>query len=240
MSIQVSVTVFNRGSDPVSTPFNVKLTSDQGDVLQLDSAFQPVNTTIASGGSVTVSWNWVPHVADNVGQLRLLTDALGQVAESNELDNVTVRNVNITAPPPTPTYTCGPFDKPLITDNPSTTVVERLALGAKEKRTIPVKLQLIRNNLPATDYNLVPPPVISVAFTGSTSSVPVTVTADLANGSADDGNALRYDPSEQSWKFNLSTKNLSQAGTYTISIVSGDNSAYTVNPANCSIAFERK
>ncbi|MSV34480.1 MAG: hypothetical protein EXQ47_02620 [Bryobacterales bacterium] len=68
----------------------------------------------------------------------------------------------------------------------------------------------------------------------------MTVTADLANGSADDGNALRYNAADQSWKFNLSTKNLSQAGTYTISIVSGNISLYTVNPANCSIAFERK
>jgi hypothetical protein len=44
---------------------------------------------------------------------------------------------------------------------------------------------------------------------------------------------------DEAWHFNLKTKEYTAAGTYTITMVSGDNSEYIVDPT-CEAVFERE
>jgi hypothetical protein len=141
-----------------------------------------------------------------------------------------------------PEYFCSAFENPLIHDDPNTGPVEQLILNAKERRTVPVKLQISdSNNAPLTAAELSVPPVATVMYTSSViGSVATEVTDLLSPGQADDGNSFRYDSTSQRWIFNLSTKNLTATGTYTVGVTSGDTAAYSLNVSNCAIAFARK
>ena len=120
--------------------------------------------------------------------------------------------------------------------------MEQLILNAKERRTIPVKLQILdSNNLPLTNTTITVPPVITLMYTSGVIGSPTTAVTDLLSpGQADDGNSFRYDPTSQKWIFNLSTKNSTAAGTYTIGVISGDDTIYGLNVSDCSVAFARK
>ena len=51
----------------------------------------------------------------------------------------------------------------------------------------------------------------------------------LAAGQGTDGNQFEFN--DPVWQFNLKTKNYTGSGTYTVSIISGDSSEYTIDPA---------
>ena len=85
-----------------------------------------------------------------------------------------------------------------------------------------------------TDADIVAPPVIQVSFdSGGDSAVDVTDDA-LPAGQGTDGNQFSFSGSK--WQFNLKTKNYSSSGTYTVTMVSGDASEYTIDPT-CAGVF---
>jgi len=119
----------------------------------------------------------------------------------------------------TPTYSCVGFDPPL--DNGAVTV--------KKNRVLPLKAALVdENGAPVTNADVSAPPVIQVFFdSGTALAVDVTDQA-LSAGQGTDGNQFEF--SDGKWRFNLQTKKYTAAGTYTITMVSGDDSEYTIDP----------
>ena len=117
---------------------------------------------------------------------------------------------------------------------------EPLSLSAKNKRAIPVKMRLYDyagNEL--TDADFAYPPVANVSFmtgnngAGAESDAALTVQSD-------DSNAFRYDTNEGQWILNLAAKQYSAAGTYTVSVVSGDSGFAISSLGSCSQDFVRR
>lgn len=105
----------------------------------------------------------------------------------------------------------------------------------KKNRVLPLKAQLFESvSNPITDLDIVAPPVIQILFTsGITPAEDVTAQA-LSAGQGTEGNQFEFGTGK--WQFNLNTKNYTAAGTYTISMVSGDESEYTIGPT-CMAEF---
>ena len=141
------------------------------------------------------------------------------------------------APPLIPVYTCWgddflpPFDVPL-------------TLKKKVKRVIPVKMMLDdEDGNPLTDLDFFPPnpPVINVMYSAVGDGSDYTESEDLLPaGNANDDNIFRWDPDDQIWIYNLSTKLHMAAGLYKVTAVSGDEDAYTIDSSSCQGTFERQ
>lgn len=136
------------------------------------------------------------------------------------VDDVTINDYLEDFEPPA--YSCVGFEPPL--DNGPITV--------KKNRVLPFKAELLNGDgLPVTD--LTPLPVIQVMFDSGVGPEDLSDDA-LSAGKGIDGNQFEFDGSK--WRFNLSTKNYSTSGTYTVTIVSGDGSAYNISPT-CEATF---
>lgn len=118
------------------------------------------------------------------------------------------------------------------------------SISKKAKGTIPVKLALWDDTALITDYDLSAPPVINVIFEGTTYGDGTTDDAALESvGSANDGNEFTYNAAEQVWQYNLSTKQFSSPGTYTVTVRSGDENEYKIDTEDdtvCTQTFTRK
>lgn len=125
----------------------------------------------------------------------------------------------VATPVPTTTYSCIGFDPPM--DNGAVTV--------KKNRVLPLKAALVdENGAPIANADVSALPVIQVFFdSGIGPAVDVTNEA-LSAGQGTDGNQFEF--SDGKWRFNLQTKKYTAAGTYTITMVSGDDSEYTIDP----------
>ena len=76
-------------------------------------------------------------------------------------------------------------------------------------------------------------------LTSSQNGDPQDVTDDAYPvGWGTEGNEFEYNLADQVWQYNLRTKNNSAAGTYTITIVSGDESEYLID-RTCEAVFEK-
>lgn len=112
---------------------------------------------------------------------------------------------------------------------------EPLTLKAKVSRAIPVKMVLtnLYGNI-ITDADIITPPVVNVSFDSANS---LNYDNNLVPpGLSDDSNAFRYDPIDQLWIINLATKQFSSPGTYTVTVLPGDDS-YVIE--GCSQTFTR-
>lgn len=117
---------------------------------------------------------------------------------------------------------------------------EPLSLSAKNKRAIPVKMRLYDyagNELTDTDFAY--PPVANVSFTAGNNGTVAESEAALTVQS-DDSNAFRYDPSAGQWILNLAARQYSSAGTYTVSVASGDPDFAISSLGSCSQDFVRQ
>lgn len=84
------------------------------------------------------------------------------------------------------------------------------------------------------------PPVVQVLFHSFAGGDAVDVTDDaLPSGASTDGNQFRYSTEDGVWRHNLRTRDHTSAGTYTITMVSGDALEYTIDPT-CEANFERQ
>ncbi len=108
----------------------------------------------------------------------------------------------------------------------------------KKNRVLPLKVELRDENcdLAMDDTDIVTPPVLQVTYAAG--ALPATDVTDeaLSAGWGTEGNQFEYDISTGLWRFNLKTKNYTASGTYTISIVSGDDTEYTID-SSISAAF---
>lgn len=100
----------------------------------------------------------------------------------------------------------------------------------KKNRALPLKAQLFDAIGAVTDLDIVSVPVLQVIFSSVGGGPPVDVTDDsLAGGRGTEGNQFVF-TEEGKWQFNLKTKNYTAEGTYTITMVSGDESEYIIDP----------
>jgi len=137
-------------------------------------------------------------------------------------------------PPPLPELACSgflpPFDQPL-------------SLKKKVKRAIPVDMVLTdADGFTITDTDIVAPPVINVLFGAQVYGVMPPDTDDLLPlGSANDDNIFRFDIDSWQWIYNLGTKQFTAAGTYTVTVASGDETEYTIDTSGgqCTQTFVR-
>jgi hypothetical protein len=109
----------------------------------------------------------------------------------------------------------------------------------KGKRALPLKAQLFdAEGVEMTDLTLTAQPVVQVLFDSADGmDVAVDVTASaLPVGLGDDGNQFVYDTAEEKWRYNLKTLNYTASGTYTVSMDSGDDTEYVVDPT-CTAQF---
>lgn len=91
-----------------------------------------------------------------------------------------------------------------------------------------------------TDLDLLAPPVIQVVFAPNNGDAPTDVTDDaLPAGMGTDGNQFEYNIEEGHWQYNLKTDDYTAAGTYTISIESGDPDEYELD-SSCEAQFVRQ
>ena len=126
-----------------------------------------------------------------------------------------------------PTVTCEGFDPPM--DVPVT---------VKKNRALPLKALLFDEmDILVTDVDVTAFPIVQVLFDSGFGGDPVDVTADaLPAGQSSEGNNFSFDVASSRWKYNLKTKNHGAPGTYTITMVSGDESEYRVDPT-CTAIF---
>lgn len=119
-----------------------------------------------------------------------------------------------------PTLSCVGFEPPL-EDGPVT---------VKKNRALPLKAQLLdSDSILVTDSDIVSPPVIQVLFDSGTEPAMDVTGYVLSAGQGTDGNQFVF-TDDLKWQFNLKTKNYSAAGTYTVTMESGDESEYTISP----------
>ena len=76
-------------------------------------------------------------------------------------------------------------------------------------------------------------------FTANDGDDATDVTDDaLSSGQGTDGNQFEYQPDDGKWHFNLKTENYTAAGTYVITLESGDENEYTMD-STCEARFVR-
>lgn len=146
-----------------------------------------------------------------------------------EVTSVTITEIN-TAPQLVCHGFMPPFDK-------------ALSLKRNVKRAIPVDIELTDGDaFIITDLDIDAPPVVNVLFAGELSTeVPPDANDLLPLGSANDDNQFRFDPESGKWIYNLGTKQFGAAGSYTVTVASGDTAEYTIDVAGgaCSQTFVR-
>jgi hypothetical protein len=118
--------------------------------------------------------------------------------------------------------------------------MDRGPVTVRGNRAVPLKAQLFDGaDGEVSDVDIGAPPVLQVSFRSTTEGDPVDVSADAYPvGWGTEGNQFEYNFVDQVWQYNLKTKNYSAAGTYTIKMVSGDDSEYIIDPT-CQATFER-
>ncbi len=124
-------------------------------------------------------------------------------------------------------YTCDGFFPPLANS----------PVKVKKNRTLPHKAELLHENgAIATDTDLPALPVIQVLYSSSINVDAIDVTDEaLAAGHGTDGNEFVF-TEDMLWQFNLKTKNYTAPGTYTVTMESGDDSEYVIEPT-CTVQF---
>jgi hypothetical protein len=115
------------------------------------------------------------------------------------------------------------------------------SVTARGNRALPFKAQLYdADGYLITDSDIAAPPVIQVLFDSGGGGDPVDVTDDaLPAGMGSDGNQFEFDLLDESWHFNLKTKDYNAVGTYTVTMVTGDASEYIIDPT-CEAVFVRQ
>lgn len=180
------------------------------------------NTQYWLVASTPVPGTHVVWYANSVGQTGR---ALGQNNSWLLLSNDATGVFRINSIPTSPVYSCSGFEPPM--DNGAVTV--------KKNRALPLKAQLLdETGTPLTDADIIAAPVIQVMFQPQ-SGTAIDVTDDaLPVGLGTDGNEFVYTGSN--WQYNLKTHNYTASGTYTIIMVSGDESEYVIDPT-CEAVF---
>ncbi len=122
-------------------------------------------------------------------------------------------------------YSCFGFEPPM----------DKGAVKVKKNRVLPLKAELgSACGYLVTDADIIAPPVIQIMYDSGTAPAEDVTDDALSAGQGDDGNQFVYTGSK--WQFNLKVKNYSSSGMYTITMVSGDDTEYVIDPT-CEAQF---
>lgn len=139
--------------------------------------------------------------------------------------------INVTNAHPA-VYSCSGFTAPFD---------QALSLKSKVQRAIPLKMQLYDSN-----HNLVtntsvagPAPAVTISYQAQNSAAVDESTMLAPAGNSSTGNTFSYDPTSQSWQYNMDSTPFSAKGTYKIQAISADPSLYTISPT-CTGTFVRQ
>ena len=129
--------------------------------------------------------------------------------------------------PTAPAHACVGFKKPL---------KKKARVWINRNRVLPLRAKLIDSEgMELDDTNLQASPVVQIEFDSGISGPTDDITDDALPAEIGmDGNQFVY--RGRKWKFNLKVKNLTAPGTYIVSLESGNEAEYRVDP-NCSIKF---
>jgi hypothetical protein len=109
--------------------------------------------------------------------------------------------------------------------------MDKFPVRAKKNRVFPLKMELFDADGEVTDADLNAAPVVEVMFSSTDPDDESGVIDEvLAAGQGTDGNQFVY-TEEGIWHFNLKSKDHSAKGTYTVTVVSGDEAEYTIDPS---------
>jgi hypothetical protein len=123
------------------------------------------------------------------------------------------------------TATCTGFEPPM----------DKGTVKVKKNRVLPFKAELLDlDGYPLTDVEITAPPVIQVIFDSGTTPAPDVTEDALSAGHGTEGNKFVFDGVK--WFYNLKTKDFSSSGTYTVTMVSGDECEYVIEPT-CTATF---
>ncbi|MHC4748604.1 MAG: right-handed parallel beta-helix repeat-containing protein [Planctomycetota bacterium] len=126
---------------------------------------------------------------------------------------------------PPPPYYCVGFKPPM----------DEGAVKVKKNRVLPLKAELIdMEGYPLTDAEIIAPPVVQVVFQPTSGDAEDVTDDALPAGQGTEGNQFVFTGSN--WQFNLKTKNYSAAGTYAVTMVSGNECEYTIE-STCEAVF---
>ena len=147
-------------------------------------------------------------------------------AERNGSDcDYAIDNISVTAL--AEVMTCSGFEPPMA-NHPVT---------VKKNRALPLKAEVFNaDGFALTDTDLTAAPVVQVWFDSGEGGDAIDVTDDvLSVGQGDEGNQFVFTEGDR-WQFNLSTKNYTSPGTYTVLMETGDSSEYVLEPT-CMTEF---
>lgn len=240
--VQVDVSICNYGDQTVTSdslnPIQVRLFSTQAD-LSTDGDSNDIKSladgvSISAGACSNVSFTWTPDASQGVTEIRAEANPQLTISGSDLSNNLTTRSVTIGTEPAVAEYSCQGFYQPFDKD---------ISISNKTKRAIPVKMELFdKYGQSMGSDDVAAPPVINVTFNNTVTGDGTTDDAALESvGHSNDGNQFTFNEAEQLWQYNLGTKQFSSAGTYTVTVTSGDADEYTVNKGNnCAQSFTRR
>lgn len=112
-----------------------------------------------------------------------------------------------------------------------------IGLTRKERRVIPLRMNLLDENGVLLTPDDIAAPLVSVTRSASVSNEDLETLVD-SPGRATSGNEFVWNETTQQWEYNLSSAPFSAAGTYTVTALPGDMSHVIVS--NCTGVFVRQ
>lgn len=114
------------------------------------------------------------------------------------------------------------------------------AVTVKKNRVLPLKVQFLdMDGNMVTDHDIAAPPVLQVHYDSYIEEYPVDVTDDVRSAGKrskhSKGNQFAFSK-DSNWELNLDTKKFTAQGTYTLSIVTGNDVEYGIVPM-CEVTF---
>lgn len=111
---------------------------------------------------------------------------------------------------------------------------------AKKNRVFPLKMDLFDGDgFALSSDDLVESPIVQVMFASAGGDPAIDVSTDVQwSGQGSEGNQFVF-TDDGIWQFNLKSKNYAASGEYMVTVVSGDDSEYAIDPA-CVTSFQIK
>ena len=192
---------------------------------QKDTWWNGVDTPITGFNADPAGGSYL-HRAGNFFQSQDPTIAVNVFPNETPTDTTHWPTANFLFTGAAPVLSCVGFEPPMAGG----------PVKVKKNRALPLKGQLFDSDgIVITDLDLTAPPVVQVLFDSGGGGTAVDVSGQaLPAGLGDDGNQFVYTGAR--WQYNLKTKNYTAPGTYTVSMASGDDAEYLVDPT-CEAEF---
>jgi len=185
---------------------------DNAGVLNVDMSIYDAN------GALVKTWTRVSAAIAGVGGNRY------GWFDFNEFSTLAFDNSKLEIAT-SPEMTCTGFQPPMD---------KIVSVKKKSNRVLPFKMQIVdADGVVQTDADIAPP-VIEVDF-GGVISGGIDGEDLLSSGRGDEGNQFSYNSADQTWQFNLNSKQFTALGDYLVTAVSGDPDAYSL--AGCTATF---